>query len=39
MYYAPSQNRVKVMVFNINFNNIAPISYWSVYWWGKAEYP
>jgi cytochrome b561 len=27
------------MVFNATFNNISVISWWSVYWWRKPEYP
>ena len=27
------------MVFNATFNNISVISWWSVYWWRKLEYP
>ena len=30
---------VMVMVFNATFNNISVISWWSVYWWRKPEYP
>ena len=39
MYYALSQKKVKVIVFNATFNNIAPISWRSVYWSGKPDYP
>jgi hypothetical protein len=28
-----------VMVFNATFNNIPVISWRSVFWWGKLEYP
>jgi len=31
--------RVMVMVFNATFNNISVISWRSVYWWRKPEYP
>ena len=27
------------MVFGVTFNNISVISWWSVYWWRKPEYP
>jgi len=27
------------MVLNSTFNNISTISWRSVYWWGKPEYP
>jgi hypothetical protein len=31
--------KVRVMVFNSTFNNILAISWWSVYWWRKPEFP
>ena len=34
-----SGQRVRVMVFNANFNDISAISQRSVYWWRKPEYP
>ena len=30
---------VMALVFNGNFNNNLAISWWSVYWWTKPEYP
>jgi len=29
----------RFVVFNATFNNISVISWRSVYWWGKPEYP
>ena len=28
---------VRIMMFNATFNNISAISWWSFYWWRKAE--
>jgi cytochrome b561 len=33
----PLLNRVRVRVFNANFNNTPVISWRSVYWWRKPE--
>jgi hypothetical protein len=30
---------VRVMVFNATFNNISVLSWRSVFWWRKPEYP
>jgi hypothetical protein len=32
-------SRFRVMVFNATFPNISVISWLSVYWWRKQEYP
>ena len=30
---------IRVMVFNATFINISVISWWSVFWWWRLEYP
>jgi len=39
MKIASNRVGVKVMVFYVTFNNISVISWQSVYWWRKPEYP